>query len=62
MTVVNQSFLLQSEFNEISLKKHEEKLDDLKFRFEENEELFEKMAMWMHVRKITLLSRKPVRT
>ena len=49
MAALNQSLLTRTDFNEDLLKQHEEKLDDLKFRFEENEELFEKMARWMHV-------------
>lgn len=47
MKQLNQELLGLNEFTEQLLEKHEELLEDLRFKFDENASLFEKVGKWI---------------
>jgi len=49
MKKLNDDFLTSTDFTEDLLLRHEEKLEDLKFKYEESEALYKKTSQWMEV-------------
>lgn len=47
MKKLNQELLASTEFNECLLEKHETLLEDLRFKYDENMSLFEKVGKWI---------------